>query len=266
MKTIILTRKEALLPHRDDILALFASSFGSVLSAAVWTWAYIDNPSGHPVVALCHENGRLVGHYAIIPMPVRRADLRLKSFLSMTTMVAPTHRGLGLFVSLARAVYHSASRLGADCVLGFPNRNSTPGFRKHLGWILPQPDHIVTFDKAGLIEFARASSLFRGHRFGIDMEDGGVRSWRLSKPGAVYEAHDSLVIKPFGDAIDLVWCAHERHLDALPEGRPINVLVAGDVDLPAGVVANEYQFGGAALAGNFDPAQIARCMLLSDVF
>lgn len=266
MKTTVITSKESLLPHREDILALFTASYGSALDAAVWTWAYLDNPAGEPVVALCHDEGRLVGHYAVIPMPVARAGARLEACLSMTTMVAPTHQGRGLFVSLARAAYDAASARGVACVLGFPNPNSAPGFRKHLGWQLPVPDRIATFEKSSLLAFADAHRPFSADRYGIDLADARLRRWRLAKPGVAYRELEGLVVKDFGDAVDLVWCAHERHLHALPGDRPINVLVEGGVALPAGVTASDYQFGAASLAQPVAAAQFQRCMLLSDVF
>lgn len=266
MKTTLITSKEALLPHRESILTLFSDSFGLALPAGIWDWAYMDNPHGDPVVALCHEGRALVGHYAIIPFPVTRAGKRVNSYLSMTTMIAPTHQGRGLFVSLARTVYDATAATGGACVMGFPNKNSAPGLFRRLDWIRPAPDRLARFSKPALMAFARQHPLFSADRFGVDMEEGVMRRWRLAKPGFAYEERDGLVYKPFGDALDLVWCGHERFLDALPDGRDLNVLVSGDYPLPPGITSKEYQFGVLPLAASIHPDAISRCMLLSDVF
>ncbi len=266
METTVITRREDLKPRGEGIRDLFLRSYGSPLNREVWTWAYLDNPHGDAVVALCEDGGVLVGHYAIIPLPVRGAGRALNSWLSMTTMVAPTHRGQGLFVLLARAAYEAAAARGADCVFGFPNRQSEPGFRKHLGWRMAAPDHLATFPKADLVAFAGQQPVFPRGRLGLDLSSEATRRWRLAKPGTDYRTAEGLVYKEYGGTLDVVYCEEPCHLAALPGDRDLNVLVPGDCPLPAGTRAVEYLFGGAPLAGEFDPAAIRRCMLLSDVF
>lgn len=266
MNTTVLTTKKALAAHQQSILGLFEDSFGSRLTAELWTWAYIENPNGEPIVSLCHDGSRLVGHYAMIPMPLCRGLETAKSYLSMTTMIAPTHRGHGLFVGLAKAAYMAATSLGVDYVVGFPNQNSAPGFRKHLQWVLPPPDRIATFNKTELIQFAEHHPFIGHDCFSIPMGNDLFRKWRLAKPGTNYQHNDGLTIKTYGDAIDLVWAGSNQYLDSLPSGQDINVLIPGQLPLPTNIPSQEYQFGGTRLSTHFEPAIISRCMLMSDVF
>ena len=113
MDTVTINTKHELARHGEAIETLFLECFGDRLSLALWHWAYLDNPHGAPWVSLCYDSTRLVGHYAMIPLPLTSSQGRLNSFLSMTTMVAASHRQHGLFVKLGQATYDAAKAAGA---------------------------------------------------------------------------------------------------------------------------------------------------------
>ena len=60
------------------------------------------------------------GTTLIVPMPLSSAAVRKNSYVSMTTMVAESHRKFGLFTQLATENYARAAELGVDFVFGFP--------------------------------------------------------------------------------------------------------------------------------------------------
>jgi GNAT superfamily N-acetyltransferase len=122
--------------HSDEheILALFRIVFGTTLEPAYWRWRFLENPFGKGIVSLMLDNKRLVGHYAVIPMPLMvKGELHRAAF-SMTTMTHPDYQGRGVFRELASDVYDQCREIGIELVFGFPNVNSYLGFTKRLGW------------------------------------------------------------------------------------------------------------------------------------
>jgi Acetyltransferase (GNAT) domain len=265
MNIITLTTKASLLEHRDAIERLFFASFGQRTLGEIWDWAYQRNPNGEPVVTLCYENSELVGHYAIVPMPLSSAAVRKNSYISMTTMVAESHRKFGLFTQLAMENYARATELGVDFVFGFPNAQSTPGFRKRLNWVLPQSDYVATVDKGALLAQAAVGKLDKADRLSLDLTQPELREWRLSRPGAAYTLDQGLVYKRHGEALDLLWWEHPDRLVYLPDSVRINLLV----EASSGLEPNrqfDYQFGGIGLCDAFNHEDIHREMVLSDLF
>lgn len=265
MKTFTVIRKQDLLDHRPAIEELFYSSFGQRAIGNVWVWAYLDNPNGDPMVSLCYDESRLVGHYAIVPMPLSSGAVRRQSCISMTTMVAESHRKFGLFTQLAQENYRVAADAGVDFVFGFPNSQSTPGFRKRLNWTLPESDYVATVDKPTLLAAAKAGSFDKTGLLGLDLADPVIRAWRLSRPGSTYTFENGLAFKRQPGTIDLLWWEAPDALQGLPDDASINVLVS----TTSGLEPNrqfDYQFGGIGLRSAFDPAAINREMAISDLF
>jgi hypothetical protein len=265
MNITTLSSKLSLLEHRDAIEHLFYLSFGQRALGEIWNWAYLQNPNGDPIVSLCYEHNELVGHYAIVPMPLSSATVRKNSYISMTTMVAESHRKFGLFTQLAQENYARATELGVDFVFGFPNAQSTPGFRKRLNWDLPESDYVVALDKADLLALAESGKLEKSDRLSLDLSQTVLREWRLSRPGTSYTFENGLAYKRHGEALDLLWWDESRNLAHLPQGVRINLLV----DASTGLEPNrqfEYQFGGIGLSSPFVTSAIFRQMALSDLF
>lgn len=265
MNIITVTTKASLLEHRDAIERLFFSSFGQRALGEVWDWAYQRNPNGEPIVTLCYDNSELVGHYAIVPMPLSSATIRKNSYISMTTMVAESHRKFGLFTQLAMENYAKATDLGVDFVFGFPNAQSTPGFRKRLNWILPESDYVATLDKVELLAMAADGKLNKSDRLSLDFTLPELREWRLSRPGAAYTFSQGLAYKRHGDSLDLLWWEHPDKLVHLPDSVQINLLVEASTGLEPNRQF-DYQFGGIGLRSTFNHTEIHREMALSDLF
>lgn len=263
IKTV--TTKAALLEHRDAIEHLFFTSFGQRTLGEIWDWAYQRNPNGEPIVTLCYDRGELVGHYAIVPMPLSRAAVRRNSYISMTTMIAESYRKFGLFTQLAQENYARAKELGVDFVFGFPNAQSTPGFRKRLNWVLPESDYVATVDKAALLALAEAGKLDKTDRLGMDLTQPALRDWRLSRPGATYTFDHGLAYKRHDDVLDLLWWDHPVSLVQLPEGVRINLLVEASMGLESNRQF-DYQFGGIGLRSAFNHTDFHREMAMSDLF
>ena len=265
MEYITLTDKQKIKEFKPEILDLFAKSFGYSIDKRVWDWAYIDNPSADPIVTLCIEGNALVGHYAIIPMPLILDTCVYSSYLSMTTMVSPTHQGMGLFTNLAKITYEAASDQGVDFVFGFPNNQSAPGFTKKLGWDVLDPDHVVSARKKDILD----SNFFREHpinKLSLNLENKNLRKWRLEKPGEKYIWQDGLVFKRYEEGVDLVYFRSPENIKSLPESDEVNFIVPPKLCERNFSEKFAYQFGGVGINSSFYPSHVNRQMILSDVF
>lgn len=260
--------KSELIKYRDDILALFYESFGTQLPVAVWDWAYLENPAGEPVVSLAYDNNELVGHYAVIPYFLRNRSQLLKSYLSMTTMVKKEYRRLGLFVAQAERVYSIIEKYKkADCVFGFPNAMSAPGFRKRLKWIVNEDYNVINVNKTQLNDlfdymcFTSSGDYFR-------INDASFINWRRSKPDMLWNVNSGLGLKKFGNNYDLMWFENIDSLKEISEVDSLNVLVRGAQDelLQNGFeVSFNYPIGYRTFNNSPEPEFLVQ-MAMSDVF
>ncbi|HVA44583.1 MAG TPA: GNAT family N-acetyltransferase [Acidimicrobiales bacterium] len=97
---------------------------------AVMAWQYWDNPFGPARSWVAEAEGRVVAHYAGICLPGVIGGAPATLALGVDAATDPAFRGLGLFESLARAVYADAGAAGMPVTYCLPNPNSLRGFRK----------------------------------------------------------------------------------------------------------------------------------------
>ncbi len=260
------SKKATLAEHKAAILDLFERSYGKTLPESQWEWAYMDNPCGDPIVSLCRQEDRLVGHYAVIPISCVAEGTALTCALSMTTMVAPEARGQGLFVRQARDVYAVAEDAGCALVYGFPNANSLPGFKRHLEWRLDEQDYVAALSKKQLLSNAVSAAQPTPPRtFTIDLRNEVVRHWRLSKPGVVYECRGDCVLKPYEQGWDLLYSGVDL-ADALSDDEAYCALVDGAVDVFRDAFLFAYPSGRRAFNEAHSNLPLKKDMLMADVF
>ena len=266
MKYIQIDTKENLVVHQQAIANLFSNSFDDRSIDDTWSWAYLDNPTGEPLVTLCYEGDDLVGHYAVIPMPLVKGSGETNAYLSMTTMVATTHRGCGLFGELAKATYAMALDCGVDFVMGFPNQNSLPGFKRKLQWDIPESDFVATINKVQLLDFAKKNKVKQQGMLNLDLHNESLRDWRLSRPGGAYHWEGGCAWKVHLGQVDLIWYDGNSVLDVLPSNMPINLLMHSSEMRYLEHKSFNYQFGGLGLNIGFNASEIGLCMAISDLF
>jgi len=119
-----------------EICALFEHVFGSPKSIERWEWQFAANPYEAPQIALARDvaTGRLVGHYAVIPVSMNWLGRPVKAAQSVDTMVDAQFRGLGIFESTAHACYESLVKSKFELLYGFPNRAALGGRLRNLAW------------------------------------------------------------------------------------------------------------------------------------
>ncbi len=169
-------------------------------------WFYIDNPEGQ-VVAFDHDDdGRRVGHYALVPQRfVARDSEPITMGLSVDTAVDPEVRLKGLFVQLANKTYDASRELGWAGAYGAANANSTPGCTKRLGfeYVMPLPVRAVVapwrwsvaqgwaevtpsyLNSVAFAELAATIDFSPGTRLSHQW-DAELLAWRLRSPAGRY--------------------------------------------------------------------------------
>jgi hypothetical protein len=247
---------------RNEIAKLFKVCFGETLDSSLWEWAYLKNPTGRPIIVVALVNGNLIGHYAMIPMPFLQDDLRYLGYLSMTTMVHPEFRRYGLFKELASIAYSNA--LPETFVYGFPNSNSTPGFKKRLEWEISDNFQIATVSSKDFINYL--SSMPENARDTLDILDKKFIDWRLSKPGTRYCADRSLIYKEYNGEIDIL--TTDRDAISVFEGskKNLNLLTSDESLINSATTLKKYQFGYRNFNSSMNLSRLNPNLLMSDVF
>jgi hypothetical protein len=116
----------------DMVLALFEAA-GSPKSMENLRWQYWKPEM--PLLVDCYASKAEIGAlYALSPVRFRVGSAVVLGAQSIDTMTAANHRGQGLFVSMAKALYPRASSEQVKLSYGFPNLNSAHGFFNHLDW------------------------------------------------------------------------------------------------------------------------------------
>ena len=100
-------------------------------------WQYLENPAGRAwIVNACVADGKLLGHYAVLPIPPPD-DPRLASlstYLSLNVAVHPECQTPGIMIALTRSLFQRLQSQGPARVLGVANQNAVAGFTKLLGF------------------------------------------------------------------------------------------------------------------------------------
>ena len=117
-----------------QILALF-EEIGHRHSHQFWEWINLRCPFGETIFEVAEANGRIVGHYSVIPTPGSIAGRTLSSGLAIHAAVHPEFRNVTTIMTLCNDVYGQCMDRGLDFIYGFPNNNIWPIKVRLLDWI-----------------------------------------------------------------------------------------------------------------------------------
>jgi hypothetical protein len=104
----------------------------SSLTLEYLDWLYFQNPQGFVVGYDAINNGRVVAHYACIPIEIE--GFSQKCLLSVNTATHPDFQGLGIFKLIAQQTYDTYTR-SFSSVIGVANGNSEKTFIEKLGFM-----------------------------------------------------------------------------------------------------------------------------------
>jgi predicted N-acetyltransferase YhbS len=144
-------------------------------------WLYRENPHGAAFGCNACAEGRIVGHYAAVPVRwVIEGEIQ-DGLLSLNTAVDESFRGRGLFRILAGSTYKDAAEKGRAFVIGVANAQSTPLFLKQFKFQLLGPMTV----KVGIGQAGKPPEDMPGNST-YSVTDTATIEWRLRAPHRSY--------------------------------------------------------------------------------
>ena len=144
-------------------------------------WLYNENPNGKAITNNVYENGKIIAHFALIPISVVYNKKIYKSALTVFTAVDKNHRGL-YFLQLGNKIIEQAKLEGIKFIIGIANQISTDLYVKCFKFKLISPLTV----KIGLSDFQEKNNLH--HKFEV-LRDKKTLEWRLNNPRFKYQIY-----------------------------------------------------------------------------
>ena len=107
-----------------EINDLFARAYGRTRTLEQWSWEFTGLPGEGPVLWAARADNRLVGHYALISLPMSFFGQTLRGAKAESAMVDPDYRGRGICSRLVDLTLEDARKRSISVVWGFPNELS----------------------------------------------------------------------------------------------------------------------------------------------
>ncbi|WP_287583304.1 GNAT family N-acetyltransferase [Candidatus Borrarchaeum sp.] len=98
-----------------------------------WEWEYMTCPSGQAVILLAEHNGRIIGHYATLPMEMTFEKTIITGGKAEGAVVSPNYRGniaqkfgfkekdVRIWGKLVESIFDTAMKEQIDMIWGFPS-------------------------------------------------------------------------------------------------------------------------------------------------
>lgn len=118
-----------------------------------WNWMYKNNPINLIKIWVAEDDGKIVGHYAVMPVSMKIDDELQIGTLSLNIAVHLDYQGQGIFSALVKQTYNELYEEGIPITYVYPNERSYPIFMKKLDWFeLPSlPTLFRPLDLEGLL-------------------------------------------------------------------------------------------------------------------
>jgi|GEM_PF-1091610 len=195
-----------------EINDLFARAYGRKRTLEQWRWEFTGPPGDDPVLWAARAGGRLVGHYALIPLPMSFFGQLLGGAKAESAMVDPDYRGRGICSRLVDLTLRDARERSISVVWGFPNQQS---FR-----IMERSGRIHIGGLYGYVRVLRRMRVFRVYlrkRWGRTDRSGGPGESKAEEPetGRFPDGEN-----PFDDRFRRLWQRARDRLGITIERSP----------------------------------------------
>lgn len=141
------------------IVDLLTTIFGNWGDLDTWSWKYENTPATFQLNSSVAEvDGRLVGHYGIIPLDISHRGKAIRGAQAVDAAVLPEYRRQGMMSMLAKYVLDEASDAQVHFIYAFPGLYSL-NLNKRIGFqpVLFIPEMVRVLDtKRYLIERLRS--------------------------------------------------------------------------------------------------------------
>lgn len=100
-------------------------------SLEYWRWKYTKNPAGSPIIWLAERDGKIIGHYGIIPMTMKVGNSYVVGSFACDAATHPDYQGQGIFSSIVNRSCLDAGENGIPITYGFANTILGPTYRRY---------------------------------------------------------------------------------------------------------------------------------------
>ena len=82
------------------IFELLNTTFGGWHSLEYWRWWYRNNPDGSSIIWLAEQDGKIIGHYGMIPRTMKVGNAYVAGSFACDAATHPDYQGKGVFSSI----------------------------------------------------------------------------------------------------------------------------------------------------------------------
>ncbi|WP_101688816.1 GNAT family N-acetyltransferase [Dysgonomonas massiliensis] len=202
-------------------------------------WQYKENPLGEMEGFNAWHNGRIISHFAGLPIEMNLFDKKRRGLLCINVSTDPKYQGKKLFKTLGERTVKYAMDNGYDFMIAVPNANSSHTFLKYLGFYLISPLSV----KVGI-----GNNIFSDRHFDCYKSwDEKQYKWRLNSPVNKYSCSDGCLYSPisfFAKTISKI-NLFNKTVEELSQNigfRPLNLYVGLGADISRGFYFNMPSF------------------------
>jgi hypothetical protein len=116
------------------IVSLLASNTVYLRDENYWLWINRIWPEQDSIIVVAEEDGILLAHYAILPIPIHIGGRIIPAGLGIHALVDPSARSKVPIFQITKRCYKIAKDRGIELLYGFPNRNFRLIQEKVEGW------------------------------------------------------------------------------------------------------------------------------------
>ncbi len=121
---------------RHSILDLFWQISPVGRNVAYWEWLNLNGPWGPSLVEIVERDNMPIGHYAVMPVELRRGGEAITAGFAMQVGTHRSHRGLPNLRHMCDRVWSGCADAGMQFIYGFPNRHIWPIYKRMMNWQL----------------------------------------------------------------------------------------------------------------------------------
>jgi GNAT superfamily N-acetyltransferase len=186
----------------EQILELRKIVFNENRDKQWWQWIHRNSPFGPATIIVAEINGRIIGHHATIPVPIKIGDQATRGSHGIGLMVHPDYRRQGLFIAMANALRLSPSVGYRSISVGTPSDQAHSGFvnKLNVSEICEVPNLVKVIDWGTVLKQHYKIPAFAGRPFCYIREQFMYRMPSPKDNGIKIEE-----VTSFDERIDTFW-------------------------------------------------------------
>ncbi len=105
------------------IIDLFCQAIPQFRTTGFWNWINIENPFGNSIIEVTECDGKIIGHYGVMPLDLWIKGVPVKAGLAIQAVIHPAFRNFKNILRMTGRVWERCGQQGLEFVYAFPNEN-----------------------------------------------------------------------------------------------------------------------------------------------